>query len=192
MKIITIEELKSPFTIGPFFKITDPNKEGQHDDRAVGCGQLALLNLTILMKRSLGLPCKAWEDFCLIQKMAPSKGTSVSADDLMAYFDNHPILYSSRIVYLTPYASYSPEGFLTAVLSHLLKGLPLFVMMEVPTVLGEEAKHSANHASVIYSEEGKVFFDSLEIDLEFLVNALYYSRACLVLACLPNPRALHE
>lgn len=91
----------------------------------------------------------------------------------MEFIDKNPFFNSFRMLFLNPNGMV-PEVFYQIALRRLERGEVALLIAEAPS-RGEKAKGFPNHLAIIHSEDGEVFLDGLKIDLETLINIVYFS-----------------
>ncbi|MFN8845930.1 MAG: hypothetical protein ACK5V3_08910 [Bdellovibrionales bacterium] len=173
MKVITWEELTTKTNEAPFYGVV---KSRDDRTRAIGCGPLAFLNLILMLKKRLGMvDGKTAYDviFHILDYIEEKQNLSINFQDAMEFIDKNPFFNSFRMLFLNPNGMV-PEVFYQIALRRLERGEVALLIAEAPS-RGEKAKGIANHLAIVHSEDGDVFFDGLKIDLETLINIVYFS-----------------
>lgn len=178
MKTIFFEELKTLTEKNPLYCVlsTEPQKNG--DPRAIGCGILALLNLSMLAKKRMGKDKDQTAYEILFNEILPrveeQDDLSIQPESAFSFIDQSPLFNGWRMLVLNPSAM-NPEVFWKIALKRLLGGDVALCMLEVPDQSGAEAKGIANHLSVVHSEGDEVFYDGLRMTAATLSNILFFS-----------------
>ncbi|MFN7825797.1 MAG: hypothetical protein ACK5P6_10595, partial [Pseudobdellovibrionaceae bacterium] len=188
MKILKLNDLKNHDHQAPFYAVIDENKKGTPDARACGCASLALLNMILVLKERLNLhdELTAFDEMKWIQEQTQEAKNTVQPEMMMQFIDKHPIFNSCRMLVMNPNGM-DEEVFLRIFLRRLAESNLVLAMMEIPDNSGDSAKNSLNHVSFVHSEEGEVYFDGLQVDLNFLLRAFYFSRPTTLVFFAVNP-----
>ncbi|MBX7231410.1 MAG: hypothetical protein K1X29_04930 [Bdellovibrionales bacterium] len=188
MKIIEVNELKIETHQAPFYSIIDKTKIGQADPRACGCATLALLNMILILKERLNLHDErtAFDEMKWIQQQTQEADNTVQPEKMMEFVDKHPIFNSCRMLVMNPNGM-DEEVFLRIFLRRLAESNLVLAMMEIPDKPGDPATNSLNHVSFVHSEDNEVYFDSLQVGLNFLLRAFYFSRPTTLIFFSVNP-----
>lgn len=176
MKSVLLEDIKLEYNGGPYTNIIDPSKIEEEDPRAANCADLALLNLKILhSKRFEKKPqISDYEQLVFIQKhLVKTKSGAVLPEDFVVFVDKYFFNFSTA--FLNPNRMNGKE-FLEILLQALSGGYPVVAATEIPNSSSVEPMHLTNHVSIVHSEGGHVYQNGHEIDLEYLIRSLYFSK----------------
>ena len=176
MKIIKWSELKDKTNEAPFYCVMKDNPAGFADGRAFGCGTLAFLNLSILLRRRFKIEDEktAYDLAKDIIATVPETDHKMGIDSAMGFLDSNPLFNGCRMLILNPNGM-NPEVFLKIAMPRLLNGEIALAMLEVAEVPGADPKGNVNHLAVIYGDKGDVFMDGLKLDLETFLNICHFS-----------------
>lgn len=144
--------------------------------------------MILVLKERLNLHDErtAFDEMKWIQEQTQEAENTVQPEMMMQFIDKHPIFNSCRMLVMNPNGM-DEEVFLRIFLRRLAEGNLVLAMMEIPDNSGDSAKNSLNHVSFVHSEEGEVYFDGLRVDLNFLLQAFYFSRPTTLVFFAVNP-----
>lgn len=188
MKTVYFEDLKTITEKEPLYCVLSKTPQKNGDPRAIGCGILCLLNLSMLAKKRMKKDGNQTAYEILFNEILPlveeQEDLSILPDSAFSFIDHSPTFNGWKALVLNP-SGMVPEVFWAIALRRLLNGDIGLCLLEVPETEGDEATKQANHISVIHSDGEDVFYDGLKMTADTLTNILWFSPVNTVMFLSP-------